>query len=105
MPIGERWHSEIGPTARGAELVPGLGRGIVGALFLGLYIACLCSMATCMMWCRCLPTGSSYGGLADFLAEQVFGRWDLVLYYDLARGLRVFAGSDGARLKDMVVRA
>jgi len=48
---------------------------------------------------------SSYGGLADFLAEQVFGRWDLVLYYDLARGLRVFAGRDGARLKDMVVRA
>jgi AAA+ superfamily predicted ATPase len=48
--------------------------------------------------------GSSYGGLADFLAEQVFGRWDLVLYYDLARGLRVFAGRDGMRLKDMVVR-
>jgi len=48
--------------------------------------------------------GSSYGGLADFLAEQVFGRWDLVLYYDLARGLRVFAGRDGARLKEMVVR-
>jgi SpoVK/Ycf46/Vps4 family AAA+-type ATPase len=48
--------------------------------------------------------GASYGGLADFLAEQVFGRWDLVLYYDLARGLRVFAGRDGARLKDMVVR-
>ena len=49
--------------------------------------------------------GSSYGGLADFLTEQIFGRWDLVLYYDLARGLRVFAGRDGARLKDMVVRA
>jgi hypothetical protein len=49
--------------------------------------------------------GSSYGGLADFLAEQVFGRWDLVLYYDLARGLRAFAGRDGARLKDMVVHA
>ena len=49
--------------------------------------------------------GASYGGLADFLAEQVFGRWDLVLYYDLARGLRVFAGRDGARLKEMVVRA
>lgn len=49
--------------------------------------------------------GSAYGGLPDFLAEQVFGRWDLVLYYDLARGLRVFAGRDGARLKEMVVRA
>ena len=49
--------------------------------------------------------GLSYGSLSDFLAEQVFGRWDLVLYYDLARGLRAFAGRDGARLKDMVVRA
>jgi AAA+ superfamily predicted ATPase len=48
--------------------------------------------------------GASYGALADFLAEQVFGRWDLVLYYDLARGLRVFAGRDGPRLKEMVVR-
>jgi AAA+ superfamily predicted ATPase len=47
----------------------------------------------------------SYGGVADFLAEQVFGRWELVLYYDLARGLRAFAGRDGARLKEMVVRA
>lgn len=49
--------------------------------------------------------GSSYGSLSDFLAEQVFGRWDLVLHYDLARGLRAFAGRDGARLKDMVTRA
>ena len=49
--------------------------------------------------------GSFYGGVSDFLAEQVFGRWDLVLYYDLARGLRVFAGRDGARLKEMFVRA
>ena len=47
--------------------------------------------------------GTSYGSLSDFLAEQVFGRWDLVLHYDLARGLRAFAGRDGARLKDMVV--
>ncbi len=47
----------------------------------------------------------SYGSLVDFLAEQIFGRWDLVLYYDLARGLRVFAGRDAARLKEMAVRA
>jgi AAA+ superfamily predicted ATPase len=48
--------------------------------------------------------GANYGSLSDFLAEQVFGRWDLVLYYDLARGLRAFSGRDGARLKGMVVR-
>ncbi len=48
---------------------------------------------------------SCYGSLPDFLAEQVFGRWDLVLYYDLARGLRAFSGRDGLRLKEMVTRA
>src|SRR6185295_8499688 len=41
-------------------------------------------------------------GLAEFLAEQIFGRWDLVLHYDLARGLRPFAGGDGERLRKMV---
>lgn len=55
--------------------------------------------------CPLTTDGSTYGGVSDFLAEQVFGRWDLVLYYDLARGLRVFAGRDGVRLKEMVVRA
>jgi AAA+ superfamily predicted ATPase len=47
----------------------------------------------------------SYGTLADFLATQIFGRWDLVLHYDLARGLRAFAGADAERLKEMVVLA
>ncbi len=47
----------------------------------------------------------AYGTLADFLAGQIFGRWDLVLHYDLARGLRAFAGTDGERLKEMVVLA
>jgi hypothetical protein len=27
--------------------------------------------------------GARYGTLAEFLAEQMFGRWDLVLHYDL----------------------
>ncbi len=46
-----------------------------------------------------------YGVLAEFLAEQLFGRWSLVLHYDLGRGLRAFAGRDEARLKDMVALA
>jgi AAA+ superfamily predicted ATPase len=46
-----------------------------------------------------------YGVLAEFLAEQLFGRWSLVLHYDLGRGLRAFAGPDGQRLKDMVALA
>jgi hypothetical protein len=36
---------------------------------------------------------ADYGTVPDFLAEQMFGRWDLVLHYDLGRGLRSFAGA------------
>ena len=43
--------------------------------------------------------------LAEFLAEQLFGRWSLVLHYDLGRGLRAFAGRDEQRLKEMVALA
>jgi AAA+ superfamily predicted ATPase len=49
--------------------------------------------------------GCRYGALAEFLAEQLFGRWSLVLHYDLGRGLRAFAGSDEQRLKEMVTLA
>ena len=44
---------------------------------------------------------TSYCSLTDFLATQVFGRWDLVIGYDLSRGLRPLAGSDGDRLRTM----
>ena len=46
-----------------------------------------------------------YVALAEFLAEQLFGRWSLVLHYDLGRGLRVAAGRDEQRLKEMVALA
>jgi ATP-dependent 26S proteasome regulatory subunit len=46
-----------------------------------------------------------YGSLAEFLAEQIFGRWSLVLHYDIGRGLRVFAGRDEDRLREMVALA
>ena len=36
-----------------------------------------------------------YGTLSEFLAEQLFGRWSLVVSYDLGRGMRAFAGRDG----------
>ncbi|HEX5724498.1 MAG TPA: AAA family ATPase [Longimicrobiaceae bacterium] len=48
--------------------------------------------------------GAAYAGLAEFLAEQLFGRWDLVFHYDLGRGLRVFAGRDDARQRQMAER-
>ena len=50
-------------------------------------------------------TDARYGALAEFLAEQLFGRWSLVLHYDLGRGLRVLAGRDEQRLKEMVTVA
>ncbi|HVV81857.1 MAG TPA: AAA family ATPase [Kofleriaceae bacterium] len=46
--------------------------------------------------------GSRWSGLAEFLAEQLFGRWDVILHYDLARGLRPLAGANGKRLQEMV---
>ena len=54
------------------------------------------------------PTGADraqYGAIPEFLAEQMFGRWDLVLHYDLGRGLRAFAGRSERRLKEMVALA
>ncbi len=43
--------------------------------------------------------------LAELVATQLFGRWDLVLYYDLSTGLRVVAGPDATRQKDMAALA
>lgn len=48
---------------------------------------------------------ADYGSVSDFLAEQMFGRFDLVLHYDLGRGLRSFAGRSEKRLKEMVTLA
>ncbi len=45
---------------------------------------------------------SQYGSLPEFLAEQVFGSWDIIVSYDLGRGLSVQAGKDSARLQEMV---
>lgn len=43
-----------------------------------------------------------YGTLQEFLAAQFFGRWDVVIHYDVGRGVRLLAGSDRARLFTMV---
>ncbi len=39
--------------------------------------------------------------LADFLVRRLFGNYDLVLHYDMGRGLRTFAGNDPQRLTRM----
>ena len=46
--------------------------------------------------------GSAYSSLTEFLAGQIFGGWDIVLHYDLGRGLRPLAGQDPQRLQAMV---
>lgn len=47
----------------------------------------------------------AYGPIATFVAEQLFGTWDLVLHYDVGRGIRPFAGRDAQRLREMQPRA
>jgi len=46
----------------------------------------------------------AHGPLTTFLAEQLFGSWDLVLHYDVGRGIRQFAGRDANRLRAMAPR-
>ncbi len=36
---------------------------------------------------------TGYASLPEFLAAQLFGNWDVVLHYDLGRGLRALAGA------------
>lgn len=45
-----------------------------------------------------------YGPLSTFIAEQLFGSWDLVLHYDVGRGIRPFGGRDAQRLRQMSPR-
>ena len=43
-----------------------------------------------------------FGSISEFLVEQLFGRWAIVLHYDIGQGLRAYAGRNEERLKDMV---
>lgn len=50
-----------------------------------------------------VPLGTGgWGTLSDFFAGQLFGRWDLVLGYDLGRGLRPLGGGNVERQRAMV---
>ena len=44
---------------------------------------------------------AGWGTAPDFLARELFGRWDIVLAYDVGRGLRPLAGPDASRLRSM----
>ncbi|MFM9058262.1 MAG: ATP-binding protein [Planctomycetaceae bacterium] len=47
------------------------------------------------------PGADAWGTVPDFLAREMFGRWDIVLAYDVGKGLRPLAGPDPARLRTM----
>jgi AAA+ superfamily predicted ATPase len=44
---------------------------------------------------------AGWGTVPDFLAREMFGRWDIVLAYDVGKGLRPLAGPDPNRLRTM----
>jgi len=48
-----------------------------------------------------MPDVNAWGSLGEFLAREMFGRWDVVLGYDVGRGLRPLAGNDAPRLRTM----
>jgi AAA+ superfamily predicted ATPase len=45
--------------------------------------------------------GDRFVPLSQFVAGELFGKWDVVLYYDLSTGLRVMGGSDPERQRAM----
>ncbi|MFM8578409.1 MAG: ATP-binding protein [Planctomycetaceae bacterium] len=47
------------------------------------------------------PATSAYGTLSEFIARDIFGRWDIVLGYDVGKGIRPLAGPDAERLRSM----
>ena len=45
---------------------------------------------------------AGWGTAPDFLSRELFGHWDIVLAYDVGKGLRPLAGPDPVRLRAMV---
>ncbi|MCX7415596.1 MAG: AAA family ATPase [Planctomycetia bacterium] len=45
---------------------------------------------------------AQWGTVPEFLSRELFGRWDIVLAYDIGKGLRPLAGPDPSRLRTMV---
>ncbi len=41
-------------------------------------------------------------GLTEFISQQLFGSWDVIVSYDLGRGIQAEAGADGIRHQEMM---
>lgn len=95
-------------TGRSAELakrVPAWGTGLADLFFSGTTSTFVLHGNTYDLFRSGDGDDVRYGVLSEFLAEELFGRWSLVLHYDIGRGLRALAGRDERRLKDMVALA
>jgi AAA+ superfamily predicted ATPase len=55
-----------------------------------------------LIYCQNDKGEPRYCTINEFLAQQIFGKWDLVVGYDLSRGLRPLAGANAERLRSMV---
>jgi SpoVK/Ycf46/Vps4 family AAA+-type ATPase len=84
---------------------PGWAAQLANLYFSGTTAAFILHGNTVDLFRASNDTPPRYGVLSEFLAEQLFGRWSLVLHYDLGTGLRAFAGRDEKRLKEMVTLA
>jgi len=47
------------------------------------------------------PAANAWGTLPEFVAREIFGRWDVVVGYDVGKGIRPLAGADAERLRSM----
>jgi hypothetical protein len=55
-----------------------------------------------LVYCARGPGDEDFLSLSEFLVSQMFGSWDVVLAYDLGRGLRPLAGAAPERLQSMM---
>ena len=90
------------PAEKLPEWFPGWAAQLADLYFSGTTAAFVLHGNTYDLFRIAADEAPRYGVLAEFLTEQLFGRWSLVLHYDLGRGLRAFAGRDEKRLKEMV---
>ena len=104
MPIAEKLPLPAGSTAPVLpEWYPDWSRMLAELYFTGT--TCLFVIhgnVHDLIRCRSRDGGDSYCNLPEFLATQIFGSWDVVAQYDLARGLRPAAGADSQRLHSMM---
>ena len=94
------------PGTAGAEVpswYPDWGQELGGPVFFGQRLpvrsARQCPRPGCHLRQR---PARIYCNLTEFLAQQLFGVWDIVFSYDLGRGLRLSAGPDAKRNQQMV---